>query len=126
MKPVGEYLEELRATVATATHSHQDPCPVCEGQRYEVEFALLSTDPTCHRCNVPHPRAPSCPVCGANHYATREGDHWLCCYCWSIFHGSTKEWSDPVNSEHRAQFAAQRNRFLSLYRERYNVSMVQE
>lgn len=123
-KAVGDYLVELRDALRVSGHEHGTPCRVCDDLRAEKELAFVTTSPVCHRCEVEHPRAPTCPCCGASHYATREGDHWHCCYCNTVFHGSTDEWANEGNQARREAFAESRARFLRLYDERYNTTAV--
>lgn len=128
VKQVGEYLAELRAQapqIETINHAHGSPCRICDDRREIIERAMLGTDPECHKCGVLHPHAPSCPVCGANHYATREDDYWLCCYCNTVFRGSADEWSNETNTERRRDFTERRRLFLALYDERYNAAAVE-
>ena len=123
---IAQMRETLSRSAPRVTHSHGDPenpCPTCEHAKYLREIPLLSTTPVCQRCGVEHPRAPSCPYCGAAHYALRRDGMWLCCYCSTVFEGTREEWDNEAARGYRAAIKAQREKFLRLYHERYNIPM---
>ncbi len=108
------------------THKPDQACSTCDMMTYDREILLTEAEPVCLRCGIKHTTAPSCPACGAHHYATRQGSSWLCCYCNTLFVGTTGEWEHPDNAARRAMVSNQREAFLTVYGERYNLGALVE